>query len=233
MQDNYSVFYDWGGQFYNDNIQLSDLINSYKNKEINDPLYCMVSLIIKVYDFDMTCDIIEQLSNWYEKYKTPFCYRGIQKQNGNDVRYSSVVKNEPPICYMSYNRDAYTHHCKKYKEYQTWVSMRNQTRYEENKEKTWDSKNVMHCIRLLTMANEILNGDGFILDRKLAGDSDFLMRVRNHEFEYDYVLDVMNSKLDTVKQTFAITKLKDSVDISFTESLLITIRKYLYFNKTL
>lgn len=229
MRDSYCVFYDWGMQFEKDAITYSDLIAAYRQKDENNPIYNMVVLIIKTYELKVSENDTTQLSDWYEKYNRMFFYRGIQKENGNDIRYSSVVKDEPPICYMTYNRDGYVSHCKKYKEYQEWVNKRNVVRYEENKEKTWDSKNVMHCIRLLSMAEEILNGDGVILNRKIAGDYEFLMKIRNHEFEYDFIIDFMNKKLNSVKSAYTSTKLKDSIDTCFMNDLLIETRRKLLF----
>lgn len=39
----------------------------------------------------------------------------------------------------------------------------NPKRYESNLDKTYDSKNMMHCFRLMHMASEIAEGKGVIL----------------------------------------------------------------------
>lgn len=144
------------------------------------------------------------------------------------VRCSSIPKNEEPICIMTYNKDGFTQHCNKYHQYQEWVQKRNKVRYEENKEKTWDGKNIMHCLRLLTMAQEIFEGKGVCLNRKLAGDAEFFIKVRNHEFEYQYISELLEKKLQDVNKAYENTNLPDKIDTNFVNELLLNTRKKLY-----
>ena len=144
------------------------------------------------------------------------------------VRCSSIPKNEEPICIMTYNKDGFTQHCNKYHQYQEWVQKRNKVRYEENKEKTWDGKNIMHCLRLLTMAQEIFEGKGVCLNRKLAGDAEFFLKVRNHEFEYQYISELLEKKLQDVNKAYENTNLPDKIDTNFVNELLLNTRKKLY-----
>lgn len=147
------------------------------------------------------------------------------------VRCSSIPKNEEPICIMTYNKDGFTQHCNKYRQYQEWVQKRNKVRYEENKEKTWDGKNIMHCLRLLTMAQEIFEGKGVCLNRKLAGDAEFFLKVRNHEFEYQYISELLEKKLQDVNKAYENTNLPDKIDTNFVNELLLNTRKKLYHLK--
>lgn len=144
------------------------------------------------------------------------------------VRCSSIPKNESPICVISYNKDGFTQHCNKYRQYQEWVQKRNKVRYEENKEKTWDGKNMMHCLRLLTMAQEIFEGKGVCLNRRLAGDADFFLKVRNHEFEYEYISDLLEKKLQEVNRAYESTSLPENIDTNFVNNLLLDTRKKLF-----
>ena len=144
------------------------------------------------------------------------------------VRCSSIPKGEEPICVMTYNKDGFTQHCNKYRQYQEWVQKRNKVRYEENKEKTWDGKNIMHCLRLLTMAQEIFEGKGVCLTRKLAGGAEFFLKVRNHEFEYQYISELLEKKLQDVNKAYENTNLPDKIDTNFVNELLLNTRKKLY-----
>ena len=144
------------------------------------------------------------------------------------VRCSSIPKGEEPICVMTYNKDGFTQHCNKYRQYQEWVQKRNKVRYEENKEKTWDGKNIMHCLRLLTMAQEIFEGKGVCLNRKLAGGAEFFLKVRNHEFEYQYISELLEKKLQDVNKAYENTNLPDKIDTNFVNELLLNTRKKLY-----
>ena len=210
MPDCYGVYYDWGAHNK----------AKYKNYEdfLNDEKYFAF------------CSGIECLEDWFNNNQNPIGYRGIVKGDGtaDDVRCSSIPKNEKPICTMSYNKDGFTQHCRKYHQYQEWVQKRNKVRYEENKEKTWDGKNIMHCLRLLTMAQEIFEGKGVCLNRKLAGDAEFFLKVRNHEFEYQYISELLEKKLQDVNKAYENTNLPDKIDTNFVNELLLNTRKKLY-----
>ena len=210
MPDCYGVYYDWGAHNK----------AKYKNYEdfLNDEKYFAF------------CSGIECLEDWFNNNQNPIGYRGIVKGDGtaDDVRCSSIPKNEKPICTMSYNKDGFTQHCRKYHQYQEWVQKRNKVRYEENKEKTWDGKNIMHCLRLLTMAQEIFEGKGICLNRKLAGDAEFFLKVRNHEFEYQYISELLEKKLQDVNKAYENTNLPDKIDTNFVNELLLNTRKKLY-----
>lgn len=210
MPDCYGVYYDWGAHNK----------AKYKNYEdfLNDEKYFAF------------CSGIECLEDWFNNNQTPIGYRGIVKGDGtaDDVRCSSIPKGEEPICVMTYNKDGFTQHCNKYRQYQEWVQKRNKVRYEENKEKTWDGKNIMHCLRLLTMAQEIFEGKGVCLNRKLVGDAEFFLKVRNHEFEYQYISELLEKKLQDVNKAYENTNLPDKIDTNFVNELLLNTRKKLY-----
>ncbi len=116
----------------------------------------------------------------------PIGYRGAfsEEKDANELRLSSIDKTAgDPICFISYNQDAYSQHCRSYAEYQRWVKERNPERYRANLDKNYDSKNMMHMFRLIHMASEIAEGKGIILKR--TSDRQFLMDVRNHKDEDD------------------------------------------------
>ncbi len=148
--------------------------------------------------------------------------------NSDVVRCSSIPKDEKPICIMTYNKDGYTQHCNKYAEYQKWLKERNQARYEENAEKTYDGKNMMHCLRLLSMAKEIFKGQGVQLNRKIAGDSEFLLGVRAHKFKYEEINEFLEAKLQEVDKAYNETVLPEEIDVDHVNDLFINIRKKLY-----
>jgi hypothetical protein len=145
-----------------------------------------------------------------------------------DMRGSSVSKGEKPLVHMVYNESGFQDHCKKYKEYKEWEQNRNPKRYESNLDKNYDSKNMMHCIRLIRMGKEIANGDGLILDRRAAGDRDFLMAVRNHQFEYDELMEIVNKDKANLDEAIEKSTLPKKIDESFVNDLLIDIRKKAY-----
>jgi len=213
MHDTYGVYYDWGAHFEANGIKNYDGINA-----------SLSSFIATFYDFKN----LDEAYEWFEQNKEVKHYRGMCLDEATDMRGSSVAKGEKPIVHMVYNESGFKDHCKKYKEYKDWEQNRNQKRYESNLDKNYDSKNMMHCIRLIRMGKEIANGDGLILDRRVAGDRDFLMAVRNHQFEYDELMEIVNKDKENLDEAIEKSALPKKIDESFVNDLLIDIRKKAY-----
>lgn len=153
-------------------------------------------------------------------------YRGVIKidAKADEIRLSSIEdKNTRPICFISYNQSGYSTHCRQYAEYQEWVKNRNPKRYESNLDKNYDSKNMMHCFRLMHMAGEIAEGKGMILQR--TWDRQFLLDVRNHKFEYDEIIDRLESDKERMNHLMEHSTIRETVDTDFVNDLMIEIRK--------
>ena len=158
--------------------------------------------------------------------KEPIGYRGVIKVDAkaDEIRLSSIDdKNTKPICFISYNQSGYSSHCRQYADYQTWVKERNPKRYESNLNKNYDSKNMMHCFRMIHMACEIAEGQGMILER--TWDRDFLMSVRNHECEYDELIERLETDQEHMNQLMATSTIREKVDVDFVNDLIVEIRK--------
>lgn len=151
-------------------------------------------------------------------------YRGIlnEDETSTDLRLSSISKGEKPICYISFNKDGYICHCTDYRNYKMWEKERNPKRYESNLNKNYDSKNMMHCIRLLHMGIEIANGEGVNPIR--TWDKEFLMDVRNHKFEYDYILEYLERKKEEFKEAEKTSTIKEKVNTELVNHLLVNAR---------
>lgn len=156
---------------------------------------------------------------------TPVGYRGILAGDGssNQLRLSAVWdKKAKPICHISYNRSGYSSHCKDYNQYQEWVANRNEKRYLSNLDKNYDSKNLMHCFRLLHMAKEIALGQGFILKR--TEDREFLLGIHNHQFEYDELIERAEGEKKEIERLIVTSPLPDHVDVEWARALLLQVR---------
>ena len=222
MRDNYSVFYDWGAQIQADGITVNDFLTWFMLPQ-NDPKRNMVELIVSVYNLDM-CEIRQAFNEWYNRYSKPIGYRGIQKANGNDVHCSSITKFESPICYISYNRDGYSTHCKKYKEYVDWEKKRNAVRYQSNLNKNYDAKNMCECFRLINMGMEIARGEGVKVNRRNI-DREFLLDIKSHKFEYDYLINLVQEKKAEMDAAMKTSTLPDNIDADKVNDILIGIRR--------
>lgn len=152
----------------------------------------------------------ENLKTWYEKQK-PIGYSGMVGERSQELRLSSVSKGEKPICYASYNKDGYTKHCIDYRNYQDWIKHRNPIRYESNLHKSYDAKNMCECFRLIHCGIEIAEGNGYIVDRSNI-DAQFLLDVKNHKFEYDYLMEQLTKDKERMNEAMEKSTLKEDID---------------------
>lgn len=152
---------------------------------------------------------------------------GVVSEKGDDVLTSSVPKGKTPLATLYFNKDAYSVHCREYREYFEWVQKRNPHRYLANvsHDKNYDSKNMMHCIRLLDMSKEIAEGRGVIVRRP---NRDELMAIRRAEREYDDLVADAEGRLQSMDAAFEASSLPDSVDPQLTHELLVKVRKAFY-----
>ena len=208
MHDIYGVYYDYpahakaSGDTY------------YRELEF-------VRMACENYNIGNVYDLMAFLSD-----KEPIGYRGVIKVDAkaDEIRLSSIDdKNTKPICFISYNQSGYSSHCRQYADYQTWVKERNPKRYESNLNKNYDSKNMMHCFRMIHMACEIAEGQGMILER--TWDRDFLMSVRSHEYEYDELIERLETDQEHMNQLMATSTIREKVDVDFVNELIVEIRK--------
>ena len=251
MHDNYSLFYDWGNHFLNENVTFEDLKNAYLDDNVYDTINIvkrlkkgeksldlanrlhkaqfknMVNFIYKTYGLDDYHGLtgLVSLEYWF-KLQKPIGYKGItnEAETSNELRLSSVEQDALPICYISYNKDGYTSHCRVWKEYQDWVKHRNPVRYESNLTKSYDAKNMCECFRLINCGIEIARGEGYKVDRSEI-DADFLLDVKNHKYEYEEHMRMLESKKDEMEKAMAESTIPDTIDVEFVNDLLLKIRK--------
>jgi hypothetical protein len=152
---------------------------------------------------------------------------GIAAANGNDVVLTSVPKGKRVRAYMYFNKDAYSVHCRMYKEYTEWEQKRNQDRYQANisNEKNYDAKNMMHCVRVLDMALEIATGKGIIVRRPNRLE---LLAIRRAEREYEELVADAERRLSQADAAFNASSLPAHVDKRLVTELLVKIRKAYY-----
>ena len=202
MKDTYGVYYDFAAhhKFEPRNDTFADYVASFGT--------------------DFCGKIIKREDN-----KEFFGYSGIVHPDGksNEVRLSSIPKGEKPICFMTYNQNGYESHCKKYKEYQEWVTKRNPVRYESNLKSNYDCKNMMHCVRLIHMGKELAEGKGFNVVR--TWDKEMLLDIRNHKYEYDEIIEYVEKLYEETDEMSKTCNLPDTVDKEKVHKLLIEARK--------
>ena len=231
MPNIYGVYYDWGQHIRLAGITKEYFID-YENYKKDVFLKTMVHSVGDNYfywdNFEVTMELV------WEDYSTPLGgYCGIISPEGdsNTIRFSSVTKEDSPICFMSYNGNAYATHCREYKEYEEWKAHRNPARYESNMQgemsgdadMKYDCKNMMHCFRLMAMAKEIAEGKGVILDRT-GIDREFLLDVRNRKYGYSELQEKMLKLKDEMDKAIENSTIKEEIDARFVNDMLLKAR---------
>lgn len=169
---------------------------------------------------------VQHAAGMYALYHDPQAgYRGLVSPKDPDALvFSSVPREALPVAWMHFNADAFQAHCKAHREYWEWVRQRNEERYATNVQhgRGYDSKNLMHTLRLLDMAGEIAR-EGLLRVRR--PDRDFLLRVRAGEFAYEELVSRAEAQLLQVQEDFKDSSLPDQPDRDRVNALLVEIRE--------
>ena len=156
-------------------------------------------------------------------------YKGIiQKETSNEVSFSSVLKGEEPVAHLVCNQDGYSKYCKEYTEYWDWMEKRNDERYNTNQQhgKNYDSKNMMHTIRLLQTAEQILS-TGKLNIR--VSNREELLAIKAGEMEYDDLLNKADELIASIEKHYEASDLPERPDEVKGIKALIEIREAVYF----
>ena len=150
-----------------------------------------------------------------------------KKETANEVALSSIPKGMAQAALMSFNKDAYSMHCRDYREYQTWQEQRNEERYRNTLAhgKNYDAKNMMHTIRLLDMAAEILAHGALQVRRP---NREQLLAIRSGTFDYDTLMEMAETRLAQIEQLYKTSRLPEQPDKWRIEKLLVAVREGFY-----
>ena len=137
--------------------------------------------------------------------------------------FTSVPKEASPLTWMHCNQDAFKAHCKAHREYWEWVENRNEERYATNVShgRGYDSKNLMHTLRLLDMAGEIAR-EGVLRVRR--PNRDFLLQVRAGEFTYEWLVGRAEEMHAELEDLYGASDLPDAPDREQVNALLVEMR---------
>lgn len=155
-------------------------------------------------------------------------YKGImQKENTNDISLSSIPKGEKLIAYLTFNKDAYSSYCKEYKDYWNWVEKRNEERYNTNQEhgKNYDSKNMMHTIRLLQTAENILKSG--TLNIRVENREE-LLDIKSGKENFDVLISKAEEMIKNIESLSKKSSLSELPNDQNAKKILVEIRTKLY-----
>ena len=159
----------------------------------------------------------------YHDYSGDLLYSGIIAEDSNEVRLSSVPKNQRPLTVVYYNKDGYTMHCKDYKEYTEWLKNRNTQRYVDlaSHDQQIDGKNLLHCRRLLDMAMEIAQTGDIQVRRPNA---EYLKSIRKGLVSLEDIISDAERDIKLLDDLYKNSNLPDKVEKGFVNELLLKIR---------
>ncbi len=167
-----------------------------------------------------------------------FGYKGLvkigvkeeEKENygiSNQLRLSDIPKGEKPFCTISYNKEGYSESCKDYREYQEWLNNRNTQRYVDvdNHGQQIDGKNMLHCVRLIETARDIVDKRDIIVRRD---NKEELLDIRRGKVDLPNLIIKADNLLKEIEVKFKESDLKEDVDKDYINSLLKSLRITFY-----
>jgi len=168
---------------------------------------------------------IPNIMDGYAVFYNP-SFKGLCGPESNEVKLSSIPKEKVYtfICNLFFNKNSYSQHCKDYREYQQWLKERNTDRYVDvkNHNQQIDGKNLMHCVRLLTMAKEIALGQGLIVKRP---DANYLLSIRRGDLTLEKLLEESEQSVNEIKLLYANSNLRENIDEEIIKIIFLTIRQ--------
>ncbi len=143
------------------------------------------------------------------------------------LRCSSIPKGEKIICFISFNGNGYSTHCRDYAKYQEWKKKANRSRWTDVKKhgQQIDGKNMLHCRRLLDMAKEIAEGKGINVRRPNAKE---LLDIRKGKVKLRDLINKANDEIKQINTLFEKSNLADKLEEKFIHELLVKVRKEFY-----
>lgn len=161
---------------------------------------------------------------WYikmpaQEWTRPLC-------NNDDLIMTAIPEDIDAklLAIVQYDLDGFQAHCREYNQYQTWLKERNESRYVDvqNHGQKIDGKNLMHCYRLMDMAEEIVKEHKIIVERPNRQE---LLDIRHGKYDLQTLIDRAEEKIETIKEAYRTSDLPDKVDGEKVNEILVNIRK--------
>jgi predicted nucleotidyltransferase len=143
---------------------------------------------------------------------TTYIYRGITTgEDANDVCLSEIEIGAKPVGILFFHKDAYSQHCKYYKEYQEWLEKRNTERYVDiqGHGQQIDGKNILHNIRIIETAMEIPTDKTINIFRP---NREYLIDIRRGKYDLQTLMDKSENDLEVMYELFKNSDLPDKFE---------------------
>jgi predicted nucleotidyltransferase len=142
---------------------------------------------------------------------------------GGKVFCSSIAETEEHthcVGLFYFNKEAFEQAKRNHANYWKWMKERNSERWklQEGGQLDYDSKNMMHCFRLLISGEQILS-QGEPLVRFEGELLQLLTQIRAGEFSYQELIDQLEVRMMKLEQAWQNTTMPDSVDPEWLDTL--------------
>jgi uncharacterized protein len=135
---------------------------------------------------------------------------------------SEHLADERRVLLFDYKR--YTEYRKESSGYWEWKQ--NQANpLSDDLSRAYDSKNMMHCFRLLQMGIDLAKTGVLVVERS---DREFLLDIRNHNYEFDWLIRNAEEKIEEMDEAFDKSDLREAPDLDYLSERLLAVRSVHY-----
>jgi predicted nucleotidyltransferase len=174
---------------------------------------------------------VEHVHNMYRLYEYPNATGGVFRGDSENLVLSSVPISHERQYFagiMIYNKEAYESALRQWHQYWGWKANRNEARWvdQENKKLNYDSKNLMHCMRLIYSAKNIIeNGEPLV--RPEGEVKQRLMDIRHGKLAYEEILEEAEEGIAFIDSAKLASSLPDKPAYDQINTLVINLHKEL------
>lgn len=129
---------------------------------------------------------------------------------------------------LLYATQQYHKDLKHYEAYNQWKKNRNPVRGALEAKCGYDGKNASHCLRLLFMGLEGLEKHTITVNRKKAGDADFLLNVKQGKVPYEEVSQLCDEYFNRVQAAYETSTLQRKVPSHLVDELSVELMEDAY-----
>ena len=176
--------------------------------------------------YDHIKDISKDVDLTNPRYKDwkDFGYKGVC--DDVNLLLSEIPEWQMPMCQciLYFNRNGWSEHCKDYNSYQTWLRERNERRYVDVRGhgQKIDGKNMMHCVRLLQTAQDII--EKHTINVRVE-NPEYYLSIRQGKVPLESLIETSKQKIEKLKESFKTSDLPDSVNTELVRHILYELRK--------
>jgi hypothetical protein len=126
-----------------------------------------------------------------------------------EIQLNTIPPGAKLVAHFIFNQDNYAQECKERSEYRTWIHERNEERYATTLKhgQGYDSKNMMHCIRILMTALELATTGKMRVDR--TDDREFLLGIKGGMWTYDRAMEHVDGLIQKISEAYKSSPLPD------------------------